>query len=98
MEQNNAGNGYAIASMVCGIVGILIGCCCAMIGILLGGIGVALALYSKKLNGGVMVTFAKVGLILGIISAVLHIINAILGAVLSFNQQMVMKDAMGLIK
>ena len=74
-----------LISMILGIVGIVIGCCCPIAGIGLGVAAVIIAgiCYSQNLetNKG----FYLAGLITGIAAIVLHIINMILGVVLGMS-------------
>lgn len=72
--QKDAGHGLAIASLVLGILSI-ISCCCWWLSVLLGVVGIVLAIISKsKSSTGKMETLALVGLILSIIGAVLAIV------------------------
>ena len=63
----NPDNGMAIGSLICGIVGILL-CCCCGIGAILGIVGIILAICSKKQNAGKMSGMAVAGLVCSIIA------------------------------
>ena len=65
----NPNNGMAIGSLICGIVGILM-CCCCGIGAIVGIVGIILAVCSKKSNGGKMSGMALAGLICSIVAIV----------------------------
>lgn len=65
-KQNN---GLAIASLVCGIISIVLCCCCGL-GVLLGIAGIVLAILSKKNSGGKLSGLAIAGLICGIVGVV----------------------------
>ena len=65
----NPNNGMAIGSLICGIVGILM-CCCCGIGAIVGIVGIILAICSKKSNGGKMSGMALAGLICSIVAIV----------------------------
>lgn len=65
----NPNNGMAIGSLICGIAGILL-CCCCGIGAVAGIVGIILAICSKKSNGGKMSGMALAGLICSIIAIV----------------------------
>ncbi len=66
----NPNNGMAIGSLICGIVGILL-CCCCGIGAVVGIVGVVLAICSRKSNGGKMSGMAIAGLVCSIIAILL---------------------------
>ena len=65
-------NGLAVASLVCGIISVVMMCCCTYLGIILGIIAIVLGIISKDEYGN-KPTMAKVGLVLGIIVAALCI-------------------------
>ena len=69
----NQPNKMAIASMICGIVGILLLCCCVMFpaSVILGVTAIVLAVQSKK--GEPLCGYGIAGIILGIFSLVLGI-------------------------
>ena len=75
-QAANPNNGMAIASLICGIVGILCCCCCGL-GFILGIVGLILAIVSKGKNGGKMSGLAIAGLICSIVSAVFGICGLI---------------------
>ena len=66
-QAANPNNGMAIASLICGIVGILCCCCCGF-GFVLGIVGLILAIVSKGKNGGKMSGLAVAGLICSIVA------------------------------
>ena len=77
MENNK--HGYAVASLVLGIVSIVF-CCCWYIGLICGIVGLVLAIMAKK-NGNTE-GICKAGLVLSIIGVVLggvFLILAIIG-------------------
>lgn len=80
VNQQPGGKGLAIASMVCGILGIVFCACYSAIGIILGIVAVALAVVSKNKNNGVMQGMAKAGLVCGIIAIVINVISIIVAA------------------
>lgn len=63
----NPNNGMAIGSLICGIVGILM-CCCCGIGAIFGIVGVILAICSRKANAGKMGGMAIAGLVCSIVA------------------------------
>ncbi|MBQ8310687.1 MAG: hypothetical protein IJX80_06720 [Clostridia bacterium] len=72
-ETSAVGRGFAIASLVCGIVGILMCCCCVyLFNLILGVLAVVFAIVSarmsKKMSG-----LAIAGLILGILALIIFI-------------------------
>ncbi len=67
MNNANPNNGFAIGSLVCGILGILCCCCCGS-GSLLGIVGIILAIVSRGKNGGKMSGLAIAGLVCSIVS------------------------------
>lgn len=67
--QANPNNGFAIASLICGIAGILL-CCCYGAGAVVGIVGIVLAVMSKKQNAGKLSGLAIAGLVCGIIGVV----------------------------
>lgn len=67
--QANPNNGMAIGALVCGIVSILL-CCCCGIGAVVAIVGIVLAVLSKKANGGKMSGMAVAGLVCSIIGVV----------------------------
>lgn len=82
-EEKKTKNGYAIASLVLGIVSILSCCCCCanVFGLLAMGITAILAIVfafvSKKNAGGKMDPKAIAGLVLGIASVVVLLFFAV---------------------
>ena len=78
--QKKPQNGYAIASLVLGIVSVVTCCCCCVetLGLILTGVSALLAIVfaflSKKNNDGKMDAKAIAGLILGIVGIVMLLI------------------------
>lgn len=73
--------GFAIASLVMGILSILTCCCC--IGILFGILGIIFYCVQEKDSVGKRPTQATVGLILSIVGLVIGVVGIILGVVMS---------------
>ena len=69
MTVTNPNNGFAIGSLICGIAGILM-CCCCGIGAVVGIVGIVLAICARKPNGGKFSGMAMAGLICSIIAVV----------------------------
>lgn len=65
--------GYAIGSMVCGILSIVLCCCYGVVGIILAIVSLILAFIAKKYNNGNFPGQALAGLICSIIGLVLSI-------------------------
>lgn len=80
MEEKKNGVGFGVASMVCGIIALLVGCCLGPIGIVLAIIAVVLGAVSIKKNSGKGMGIA--GLVCGIISLVPSVLAAVSGAAL----------------
>lgn len=76
VNNANPNNGFAIGSLICGIVGILCCCCCGG-GTVIGIVGIILAVVSRGKNGGKMSGLAIAGLVCSIIASVFGIIGAI---------------------
>lgn len=75
--QKDGGHGLAIASLVLGILAV-ISCCCWYLSIILGVVGIVLAVISKsKSSTGKMETMALVGMILSILGIVLALVYVI---------------------
>lgn len=68
-QPANPNNGFAIGALVCGIIGILL-CCCCGIGIVVGIAGIIFAILSKKYNGGKISGMAMAGLICSAVAIV----------------------------
>lgn len=68
-QPANPNNGMAIGSLVCGIVGILL-CCCCGVGAIVGAVGIVLAVLSRKQNDGKFSGLAMAGLICSIVAVV----------------------------
>ncbi len=93
-EEKKNKNGYAIASLVFGIVSILSCCCCcaSVFGLILMGISAVLAIVfafvSKKHSGGKMDAKAIAGLVLGIVAilVLLLFLVAIIGTYAMIDQ------------
>lgn len=82
-------SGKAKASMICGIIGIVlcvIGWCCCIgyAGIPLAIIAIVLAMMSKSETGGELTGPAKTGLICGIVGLVLLILGFVIGFIIGF--------------
>lgn len=71
-------NGKAIASLVLGILSLVLGCCCTYLGIILGIISIILANLSKKDSDGIMEGKAKAGMICSIVAIVFSVVSIIL--------------------
>lgn len=81
--QKDPGHGMAIAALVLGILSIIT-CCCTYLAIILGVVGIVLAVISKtKSFTGKMETMALVGMILSIVGVVIAIIVVIWSVVYS---------------
>lgn len=80
-ENNNfnyeTNPGLAIASMVCGILSIVLCCCYGIVGLILGTISIILGLKYKKENGGRSNGQVLAGIICSIIGLVLSTIMLI---------------------
>ena len=76
--MNNNKHGYAVASLVLGILSIVF-CCCWYIGLILGVVGLILAIIAKK-NGN-QEGICKAGLVLNIIGVAISAIFLILAIV-----------------
>lgn len=84
MEQKT-NNNMATASLVMGIISIVLSCCCFM-GFIFGGLAILFACLSRVDQG--FEGKAKVGLITGIIGLVLGIIAAVIWFILIFASSM----------
>ncbi len=82
-QAPNPNNGLAIASLVLGILSIILCCCISVLGIITGIPAIILAVLSKKSNGGKMSGLAIAGLICGIFGLVLSIVGFILSFIFS---------------
>lgn len=69
-------NGFAIASMVIGILSLVLCCCSEYIGLVLGILAIIFAVIAKKQSPSGMAT---AGLVCGIIALVLSAVSIILG-------------------
>lgn len=69
-------NGLSIASLVLGILGIVIGCCSGLIGLIISGVGVVLGVmgYTKSKT-----KLGLAGLIVSIVGCVLSVVSWIIG-------------------
>lgn len=86
-------SGKAKASMICGIIGVIlcaIGCLCCIgyAGVPLSIIAIVLAMMSKSETDGELSGQAKVGLICGIVGLVLLVLAFIIGFVIGFTGAM----------
>lgn len=77
-------NGFAIASLVMGILSILT-CCCSPLAMLFGILGIIFACVQKKDSEGKKPTMATVGLILSIIGVVIGLGSLIYGIIISMS-------------
>lgn len=75
-QPANPNNGMAIGALICGIVGIVL-CCCCGISAIVGIVGIVLAILSKNKNGGKMSGMAIAGLICSIASVVFGIASCV---------------------
>ena len=73
--------GFAIASLVMGILSIVT-CCCTITGILFGILGIIFSCVQAKDSEGKKPTQATVGLVLSIIGVVIAVVSMIFGAAL----------------
>ncbi|MBQ7954621.1 MAG: DUF4190 domain-containing protein [Lachnospiraceae bacterium] len=72
--QANPNNGMAVGSLVCGILSLVLCCCCGF-GIVLSIIGLILGIMSKSKNGGKLSGMAIAGIICSGIGVVAGIIG-----------------------
>ena len=84
MEINKTKHGFAVASLVLGIVSVVL-CCCTWVGIVCGIVGLVLSILARK--AGNTETICKAGLILSIIGLALSIILLILSLALAGSPQ-----------
>ncbi len=70
VSQQPKGDNMALASMVCGILSIVMCCCMGIFSIILGVAAMILFKKSKDMDGGVASSMALVGMICGIIGCV----------------------------
>ena len=84
MEINKTKHGFAVASLVLGIVSVVL-CCCTWVGIVCGIVGLVLSILARK--AGNTETICKAGLILSIIGLALSIILLIVSLVLAAQYQ-----------
>ncbi|MDO4965220.1 MAG: zinc-ribbon domain-containing protein [Lachnospiraceae bacterium] len=79
-SNSTESKGFAIASLVCGIVSLLCCCCCAPIGFIVGGAGLGLGIYvlKKELPGKEM---AIAGIVCGGIALAYTVFSIILGLI-----------------
>ncbi|MBQ4523180.1 MAG: DUF4190 domain-containing protein [Lachnospiraceae bacterium] len=78
VQQSSKGaDGLAVASLVCGIISVVMICCCTYLGVILGIIAVVMGVLSKDEYGNKS-TMAKVGIVLGILGAVLSLLWIVL--------------------
>ena len=68
--EGGTSDGWAIASLVCGILAIMTCCCYGIGGVVFGIAAIVLACISKSQNGGRMPSLSIAGLICGIIGLV----------------------------
>lgn len=68
--EGGTSDGWAIASLVCGILAIMTCCCYGIGGVVLGIAAIVFACISKSQNGGRMPSLSIAGLICGIIGLV----------------------------
>ncbi|MBE5927078.1 MAG: DUF4190 domain-containing protein [Lachnospiraceae bacterium] len=88
VEEPNA-SGKAKASMICGIIGVVLDfigcfCCIGYAGIPLSIIAIVMAILSKNETNGELTGQAKVGLICGIAGLVILVVAFVVGFVLGF--------------
>ena len=76
--MNTNKHGYAVASLVLGILSIVF-CCCWYLGLILGVVGLVLAIVAKK-NGNEE-SICKAGLVLSIIGVAISAVFMILGII-----------------
>lgn len=82
-------SGKAKASMICGIIGVVLSaigcfCCIGYAGIPLSIIAIVMAVISKNETDGELTKQAKIGLICGIVGLVLLILGFVIGFIIGF--------------
>lgn len=70
--------GLAIGSLVCGIISVIMCCCCAWLGVVLGIVGVVLGCLQQKDEFGKKPTMAIVGIILSSVSIATSLLSIII--------------------
>ncbi len=78
-QSTSGSNGLAIASLVCGILSIIGGCCFACIGYVLSILAIILGCFGKGKADKTGKKLATAGLICGIVGFVLSVILSVLG-------------------
>lgn len=73
--EESKGDNMALASMVCGILSILLCCCMGIFSLILGIVAIVLYKKSKDKDGGNPSTTAAAGLICGIIGSVIGVFS-----------------------
>lgn len=76
MNQPGKSDGMGIASLVLGIVSIVMSCCITYVGLICGVVGIILAIMSNKKGKNNMATAGLVCSIIGIVLAIILIIVA----------------------
>lgn len=76
-EQKNS-NTKAILALVFGILSLVISCCCTYLGIILGVVGIVLAVLSRQDNGGKFSGMAIGGMVCSIVAIVLSVVAIVL--------------------
>ncbi|MBP3460742.1 MAG: DUF4190 domain-containing protein [Lachnospiraceae bacterium] len=74
----NKSNTKSILALVFGILALLISCCCTYLGIILGIVGIVMAVLSKNDNDGKFSGMAIAGLICSILGIVISVVSIIL--------------------
>ena len=87
--QPNKANGMSIASLIVAIVGILLGCCWGIVGVICGIVALVLGIMGNKKNKSGVGT---AGIVVSIICIVLSIISAILGVIIMASLETVMQE------
>lgn len=84
MEINKTKHGFAVASLVLGIVSVVL-CCCTWVGVICGIVGLVLSILARK--AGNTETICKAGLILSIVGLALSVILLIISLVFAGSPQ-----------
>ncbi len=80
VEEKKEKNSLALASMIVGIISILVSCCCGL-GIPFGSLAIIFAALSRV--DKVMSTYAKAGLITGIVGLALSVLAIVFMIIMS---------------
>lgn len=90
-DNPNRPGGFAVASMVCGVLSLAVCCCTGFLSVIPGGLGILFAVLTKR-SGRKMHPMCNAGICLSVIGIILGILMTVFSFYVTFNNPLYMEQ------